>query len=102
VLDIVFTLLGWTRSGLGPALLQWGQRLNVMVLTWSLCPPDSLPIYITIIAFSLIEIIRFPFYTLKQLETNPSFLQRFFGNLRYNIFIIIYPLGAGCELLASF
>lgn len=73
-----------------------------MILIWSISPTNSIPIYLTIVAFSLIEIIRFPFYTLKQVESKPSFFQNFFGDLRYNIFIIIYPIGALCEILAAF
>ena len=58
-------------------------------------------ILIALVAFGVAEPIRYPFYILKILEAVDNMVGRFFSHLRYNLFIIFYPLGALCDGLTS-
>ena len=54
-------------------------------------------------AWSWTEVVRFTFYTLKQLEVdelNPLYL--IFSYFRYNSFVLLYPLGVGGELISTY
>ena len=53
-------------------------------------------------AFSVAEPIRYPYYLLKMVDSDETSLGKFFGHLRYNMFIIFYPLGAFCDLMAGY
>jgi hypothetical protein len=50
-------------------------------------------IYSTLICFSLADSTRYFYYFLKMNE-DKSILAKIFGNLRYNLFLIAYPIGA--------
>merc|ERR1712224_533413 len=58
-------------------------------------------ILIALVAFGVAEPARYPYYMLKILEADENIVGRFFGHLRYNLFIIFYPLGALCDGLTS-
>ncbi len=51
--------------------------------------------------WSMIEVVRFGFYATKALVPTSS-LARFFGHLRYNVFIFAYVLGVTGELIAVY
>jgi hypothetical protein len=53
------------------------------------------------VAFAVAEPIRYPYYLLKTIEMENTPLGIFFGNLRYNAFIIFYPLGAYGDLMTG-
>ena len=48
-------------------------------------------------AFAIGETARYPFYFLKCLGIEKSSTGIFFGHLRYNFFLIFYPLGSFCD-----
>ena len=58
-------------------------------------------VLIALVAFGIAEPIRYPFYILKILDADDNAVGRFFSHLRYNLFIIFYPLGALCDGLTS-
>jgi very-long-chain (3R)-3-hydroxyacyl-CoA dehydratase len=102
ILDIIFAILGWTKTGLIPAVLQTCMRMVVININWNLCPKDNPVILLTLVAFAQVEVIRYPYYALKQVEDKPSLMQNVFGSLRYNTFILVYPFGAFCELVSLY
>jgi len=51
-----------------------------------------------LLAWSVTEVIRYPFYVLSLLDTEVYALNW----LRYNTFLVLYPLGAGSEAFLSF
>ena len=51
--------------------------------------------------WSMIEVVRFGFYATKALVPTSS-VARFFGHLRYNVFIFAYVLGVTGELIAVY
>lgn len=53
--------------------------------------------------WSIIEVIRFTFYTVKQFSfLSDSVLSTLLGYVRYNTFIPVYPTGVTGELLAIY
>lgn len=53
-------------------------------------------------AFAFGEPIRYPYYLLKSLGKEKKPLGLFFGHLRYNFFIVFYPIGAFCDLMTTY
>jgi len=91
-LDILFSALRWTPNALGTVLMQLASRLFVVLVVFPLAV-DTQPfpfIEYTVLAWSITEIIRFIFYSFKS-------LQSIVGHLRYNSFLVLYPLGVSCE-----
>jgi very-long-chain (3R)-3-hydroxyacyl-CoA dehydratase len=85
VLDIVHVLLKLAAGSVVTTFLQIVSRLYV---AWVVLPAqDSLPVwnYVMFVAWSLAEVIRFQYYVRK----NSSGLLF----LRYNAFIVLYPMG---------
>jgi very-long-chain (3R)-3-hydroxyacyl-CoA dehydratase len=54
----------------------------------------SLNLYCLLLAWSITEVIRYPFYAFKELTDVPYILTW----LRYTTFIVLYPLGVASEL----
>jgi hypothetical protein len=46
--------------------------------------------------------VRYPYYVLKTLGADKTFLGRLFGNLRYNLWLVFYPLGAFSDTMAGY
>ena len=61
-------------------------------------------IFLCLLNWSLIEVVRFGFYTTKAFSKDGSknTVADIFGHLRYNIFIFAYILGVSGELIAIF
>ena len=53
------------------------------------------------IAFAVAEPVRYPYYLLKLIGYEETALGRFYGHLRYNLFIVFYPIGAFCDLMTG-
>uniref|UniRef100_A0A1I8C1U6 Very-long-chain (3R)-3-hydroxyacyl-CoA dehydratase n=1 Tax=Meloidogyne hapla TaxID=6305 RepID=A0A1I8C1U6_MELHA len=58
----------------------------------------SIGVPMLLIAWSITEVIRYSFYALNLINAVPSVLIW----MRYTFFILLYPLGAGGELLTMF
>ena len=54
------------------------------------------------LAWSWTEVVRFSFYTLKQLNVDGNAATDIINFFRYNSFFLLYPLGVGGELLSSY
>ena len=46
--------------------------------------------------------VRYPYYVLKTLGAERSLPARIFGNLRYNMWLVFYPLGAFSDTMAGY
>lgn len=72
-------------------------RVRVQTVTvWCSVGPlkMSLNLYCLLLAWGITEIIRYPFYAMKELGDAPFALIW----LRYTTFIVLYPLGVSSEL----
>ena len=58
----------------------------------------SIQLSTMVLAWSITEIIRYSYYTASLINVKIGFLTW----LRYTLFIILYPIGAGSELLCIF
>ena len=58
-------------------------------------------IFLAFLAFAVAEPIRYPYYLLKKLEMEDTLAYRIFGHLRYNCFIVFYPIGAFGDMMAG-
>ena len=58
---------------------------------------QAFSVFIVLINWCLVEVIRFGFYASKQSQA--TILSNFFGHLRYNVFIVAYILGVLGEIL---
>jgi very-long-chain (3R)-3-hydroxyacyl-CoA dehydratase len=54
----------------------------------------SLSLFSLLLAWGITEVIRYPFYTMKELAEVPYLLSW----LRYSTFIVLYPIGVASEL----
>eukprot|EP00249_Psilotum_nudum_P006937 c2016_g1_i2 orf=711-1202(+) len=85
-------MTGLVPSGILPSLLQWGGRYHwIVAIVYRIKEVQRLPsVFITLAAWSLSEVVRYPQYALNALEICPQWLTW----LRYTAFILLYPLGA--------
>jgi len=58
--------------------------------------------FICLLMFCIVESFRYSFYFLKQMGLEDSKIGRLFGLIRYNSFLLCYPIGAFSECLALF
>ena len=58
-------------------------------------------IFSTILMFALVESVRYPYYFLKDQGWETTLLGRFYGYLRYSLFIFVYPIGASGEVVIA-
>jgi very-long-chain (3R)-3-hydroxyacyl-CoA dehydratase len=63
---------------------------------------DTPAIFMTLMMFCIVESIRYPYYYLKSNGKENTTIGRFYGWLRYNTFIVCYPIGAIGEVLVGF
>ena len=59
-------------------------------------------ILLAFFAFAIAEPGRYPYYLLKMLGQDKSSLGTLFGHVRYNLFIVFYPIGAFCDLMTGY
>jgi very-long-chain (3R)-3-hydroxyacyl-CoA dehydratase len=91
VLEILHPLLGWVRSGILPPILQVGGRNVILFLLVAAEPTlqDKEPVGWLFMTWSLVELVRYPYYMLNIINREISFLTW----LRYTIWIPLYPTG---------
>ncbi|EPX72205.1 phosphoprotein phosphatase [Schizosaccharomyces octosporus yFS286] len=96
--EVFHSILGFVKSSPFTTFIQVLSRL---ILVWGVCFlfPQSIntsSIYIfMILAWSVTEVIRYAFYACNLAGSVPKWLLW----LRYNTFIVLYPIGAGSEFL---
>ncbi|KAL1411248.1 hypothetical protein Q8F55_002199 [Vanrija albida] len=95
VLEIVHAALGLVRSPVGTVASQVFSRLWAVWGVVELVPSTHAhPLFTTmLLAWSVTETIRYPFYALALFNIEVYALDW----LRYNTFLVLYPLGASSE-----
>ncbi|CAM8952678.1 unnamed protein product [Rhodiola kirilowii] len=90
-LEVIHGGLGLVPSGVFLPLMQWGGRVHfVLAIVKRLDELHEYPaVFITFVAWSLSELIRYPHYAMQCLGTSPAW----FTYIRYTAFIVLYPIG---------
>lgn len=104
IFEVVHSVIGWAGSHWMLTALQVASRFFTVALLWWL--PESLVIglgpysgfQLITIAWGITEVIRAAYYT-AGLMTWPT---RSLSFLRYNLFIVLYPIGLIGELMVMF
>ncbi|KAL7247570.1 hypothetical protein ACSBR2_002479 [Camellia fascicularis] len=94
-LEVVHGAIGIVPSGVLLPLMQWGGRSHfLLAIVRRIYEVQELPsVFVTFIAWCLIEVIRYPHYALNCVGSSPSLITY----LRYTAFIVLYPLGLAGE-----
>nr|AKM76685.1 protein-tyrosine phosphatase-like protein [Pelargonium exstipulatum] len=92
-LEVIHGAIGLVPSGALFPLMQWGGRTHfLLAIVRGITEVQELPsVFITFLAWSLSEIIRYPHYALSCLGHCPSWITY----LRYTAFIVLFPIGVG-------
>ncbi|KAK7312496.1 hypothetical protein VNO77_36396 [Canavalia gladiata] len=95
-LEVIHGAVGLVPSGALLPLMQWGGRTHfVLAIVGKLDELQELPsVFITFLAWSMAEVIRYSHYAFSCLGNCPSWITY----LRYTAFIVLYPLGMGGEM----
>ncbi|KAK6142109.1 hypothetical protein DH2020_006977 [Rehmannia glutinosa] len=90
-LEVIHGAIGIVPSGFLLPLLQWGGRIHfLLAIVRRIHEVQELPsVFITFIAWSLSEVIRYSHYALNCLGSPPNWVTF----IRYNAFIVLYPIG---------
>ena len=99
LLECLHSLLHLTRSPFLTSFLQTFQRnLVLWGITYPVPSTRSQPAFaVLVFAWCLIEVVRYPFYALT--VASPASLPRWLIQLRYSLFIPLYPVGMLAELV---
>lgn len=97
ILEIVNAAFGLTKGGLMAPLFQVGGRFLILFIV--LQPAEEIHkhviVFVLFLAWSLVELIRYPYYALSVLEFEVEKLTW----LRYSAWIPLYPVGFTCEAI---
>nr|AKM76678.1 protein-tyrosine phosphatase-like protein [Monsonia marlothii] len=90
-LEVIHGAIGLVPSGALLPLMQWGGRTHFLfAIVRGIDEVQELPsVFITFLAWSLSEVIRYPQYALSCLGHCPCWVTY----LRYTSFIVLYPIG---------
>lgn len=95
-LEVIHGAIGIVPSGVLLPLMQWGGRVHFLLAI--VCRIDEVQeqpsVFVTLLAWGLIEVIRYPHYALNCLGSSLSFITY----LRYTAFIVLYPVGLAGEM----
>lgn len=96
ILEVVHAGMNLVRSGWITNVIQVVSRLHVVWIIFVENPATHNFIYMftCIFAWSIAEIIRYPFYALGVFDISPKFLTI----LRYSGFLVLYPIGIFSEV----
>lgn len=104
ILEIIHSLLGFVKSPILTTVMQVSSRLLVVIGIFQFIPESTMcqsMVYLTLLmAWSITEIVRYLYYYFSLVNKNqvPYILQW----LRYNMFIVLYPMGVTSELIIIF
>ncbi|MQL82848.1 hypothetical protein Taro_015330 [Colocasia esculenta] len=92
-LEVLHAATGLVPSGAMLTLMQWGGRTHfLLAIVRQIAEIQELPqVFITFVAWSASEAIRYSHYAL----TGVGFCPRWLIYLRYTAFILLYPVGVG-------
>jgi hypothetical protein len=94
--------LGYTKTSLASDIPQLLTRIIFAYFSIDNTDESKGPfIFFAFLSFSIVECVRYPYYLFKTIGMDESPIGKFFGHLRYNVFIVFYPLGASCDLLVG-
>jgi hypothetical protein len=100
--SLVLAITGCSKTNIVTEFLNLWMRCVFCFISIENFDESSGPfIFIAFAAFAIAEPVRYPFYLLKILDLENTVIGRFFSHLRYNLFIVFYPLGALCDLLTG-
>uniref|UniRef100_A0A6N2KLC9 Very-long-chain (3R)-3-hydroxyacyl-CoA dehydratase n=1 Tax=Salix viminalis TaxID=40686 RepID=A0A6N2KLC9_SALVM len=90
-LEVIHGALGIVPSGVLFPFMQWGGRTHfVLAIVRQIVEVQELPsVFITFVAWSIAEVIRYSHYALNCIGSCPSLITY----LRYTVFIVLYPIG---------
>ncbi|PKI61678.1 hypothetical protein CRG98_017902 [Punica granatum] len=96
-MEVLHGALGIVPSGVLFPLMQWGGRMHfLLAIVRRISEVQQLPsIFITFLAWSLSDIIRYLHYALNTLGSCPPWITY----IRYTAFIVLYPLGMAPVLI---
>ncbi|RPA87177.1 protein-tyrosine phosphatase-like protein, partial [Ascobolus immersus RN42] len=95
-LEVLHVALGLVKTSIGPTFTQaFGRTWTVWGVLYTLSTSRSSFAFTGLaLAWSISEVVRYSFYVSNLIYGKPlGFVQW----ARYNLFIVLYPLGAGCE-----
>jgi len=100
VMETIHAILGIVPGPAMPNFLQWAGRTNMILSVIRNVPPlqTSIPVAILLFAWTLSEVIRYPWYISHVLKFSPYWLTW----LRYTAFIPLYPIGITCEVMTMY
>ncbi|XP_047317576.1 very-long-chain (3R)-3-hydroxyacyl-CoA dehydratase 2 [Impatiens glandulifera] len=95
-LEVIHGAIGIVPSGWVNPLFQWAGRSNFLLLiVRPIYEVQELPaVYLTLIAWCLIEVVRYPYYAFTCIGDCPYLITY----LRYTAFIVLYPVGMIAEM----
>jgi very-long-chain (3R)-3-hydroxyacyl-CoA dehydratase len=116
VLDVVFSILKFTNNSVLATFPQIFSRVFLTMVFFPMVEYKSgqpnggnfggvLGIFLCLVNWSMIEVIRFAFYAVKASKLSGKLIDSVtdvLGHLRYNTFIFAYPLGVTGELLVVY
>ena len=101
--NVLLAIIGLSKTALASEIGQLWARSIFCYISIQYTDESKGPfIFLAFLAFSVAEPIRYPYYLLKMVGADETAIGRFFGHLRYNMFIVFYPLGAFCDLAAGY
>jgi hypothetical protein len=100
-LELVHAMCGWTSSRPYAVIYQTGLRSahTFICLKFSVNFMNSRGYVLLMFAWTFGELIRYNFYILTSMTTQSSLFGRVIKMLRYNAFIVLYPIGGVAEFL---
>ncbi|XP_054811971.1 uncharacterized protein LOC129313104 isoform X2 [Prosopis cineraria] len=92
-MEVIHGAVGIVPSGVLLTLMQWGGRVHFLLAVVDKVDEvqESPSVFITFLAWSISEVIRYSHYAFNCIESCPSWITY----LRYTAFIVLYPLGIG-------
>ncbi|XP_050140186.1 uncharacterized protein LOC126616215 isoform X1 [Malus sylvestris] len=93
-LEVIHGAIGLVPSGVVFPLMQWAGRAHFLYVVRQTHEVQESPsVFITFVAWSLSEVIRYPHYAFNCTGSCPSWITY----LRYTAFIVLYPPGMAGE-----
>jgi len=95
ILEIIHPILGLVRTDIITTLTQVFSRVLLTLGIAAVVPDAQKSFYLStmVISWAITEVIRYSYYAVNQIAPVPYFLIW----LRYSLFYILYPTGAGSE-----
>ena len=99
-LEVAHAIFGLVKSSPVPTFIQVTMRAFVFIAICERYPlvPSSIQFAVMVIVWNMSEVIRYSYYAANLLGTPIDILTW----LRYTLFIVLYPIGAGSELLCMY